>query len=85
MAAIFYQAINEAIADGAIVAPEDFTISSPVCDKVAGTGRDAGGYTQRGSGYGDGIYYHDSVEEGVSTHLPFSFSLSLCRHPTAAD
>jgi hypothetical protein len=65
MAAIFYQAINEAIDDNVLVAPGNFTTGETVCDKYAGSGTDAGGLTQRGSGYGDGIYYHDSTEEGA--------------------
>lgn len=74
MAAVFYNAINQAITDNRIVAPGDFTIGPSVCAKYGGTGVDAGGLTQRGSGYDDGIYYHDSEEMGVSAanskHLP---------------
>lgn len=66
MAAIFYQSINQAISDNKIVTPGDFVVGTSVCDKHTGTGLDAGGYTQRGSGYDDGIYYHNSAEEGVS-------------------
>lgn len=66
MAAVFYKAINQAIAANKIVKAADFATGDPVCDKFAGTGVDAGGLTQRGSGHDDGIYYHDSEEMGVS-------------------
>lgn len=66
MAAVFYKAINQAIATNKIVKAADFATGDPVCDKFAGTGVDAGGLTQRGSGHDDGIYYHDSEEMGVS-------------------
>lgn len=71
MAAVFYKAINEAIAANKIVKAADFAIGDPVCDKFAGTGIDAGGLTQRGSGHDDGIYYHDSEEMGVSIEALF--------------
>ena len=66
MAAVFYKAINQAIAANKIAKAADFATGDPVCDKFAGTGVDAGGLTQRGSGHDDGIYYHDSEEMGVS-------------------
>ena len=66
MAAVFYQAIHRALAANTVVAAGDFSTGPTICDKFAGTGIDAGGLTQRGSGYDDGIYYHDSVEKGVS-------------------
>jgi hypothetical protein len=66
MAAIWYEWINKAIDDGKIVKPGDFTVSEPYCDKFGGSGVDAGGKTQRGSGYDDGQYSHDSEGMGVS-------------------
>lgn len=68
MAAIFYQSIHKAISENRIVAAAAFTpgATKPVCDKVAGTGYDAGGLTQRGVGVGDGNYIHGSTEMGVS-------------------
>jgi hypothetical protein len=65
MAAIFYKSIQQALSDSKIVSPGDFTVSSGVCAKYAGSGTDAGGLTQRGSGYGDGIYYHESAPQGI--------------------
>ncbi|KFY17830.1 hypothetical protein V492_00359 [Pseudogymnoascus sp. VKM F-4246] len=62
MAAIFYQAINQAASDDKIVAAGDFGAGEPFCDKFDGTGVDAGGKTQRGSGYEDQEYSHDSEE-----------------------
>lgn len=66
MAAIWYKWINRAIEDGKIKKPGDFVATDPHCDKFAGSGTDAGGKTQRGSGYDDGKYSHDSEEMGVS-------------------
>ncbi|KAH8886185.1 family 3 carbohydrate esterase, partial [Thozetella sp. PMI_491] len=65
MAAAFYTAIYHAIDDNRLVTPGDFSVGPSTCDKFAGTGIDAGGLTQRGSGYDDGIYYHDSEEMGI--------------------
>ncbi|KAM0544829.1 hypothetical protein ACHAPJ_011660 [Fusarium lateritium] len=65
MAAVFYNAINKALDRKQVVEPGKFTEGSSVCPKFSGSGIDAGGLTQRGSGYSDGIYYHDSVESGV--------------------
>ncbi|KAH7390083.1 family 3 carbohydrate esterase [Cadophora sp. MPI-SDFR-AT-0126] len=65
MASVFYNSILSAISDNRIVVPGEMVLGSTVCDKVAGTGVDAGGLTQRGSGYDDGIYYHNSAEQGV--------------------
>ncbi|KAH8666554.1 family 3 carbohydrate esterase, partial [Xylariales sp. PMI_506] len=65
MASVFYNSIQSAIADNRIVAAGTFETGSSICDKVGGTGVDAGGLTQRGSGYDDGIYYHASTEEGI--------------------
>ncbi|KAJ3548060.1 hypothetical protein NM208_g1190 [Fusarium decemcellulare] len=65
MAAVYYNAINQALDDNRVVEPGEFTTGSSVCPKYGGEGKDAGGLTQRGSGYSDGIYYHDSVESGV--------------------
>lgn len=66
MAAIFFQAIKKAASDGKIVKAGDFEASEKDCDKFEGSGVDAGGKTQRGSGYEDGEYEHDSKEMGVS-------------------
>ncbi|KAF7556324.1 hypothetical protein G7Z17_g1541 [Cylindrodendrum hubeiense] len=65
MAAVYHQAISKALGNGDVVAAADFAEGPSTCDKVAGTGIDAGGKTQRGSGYGDGIYYHNSEEMGI--------------------
>lgn len=70
MATVFYHAIHEALDNNAIPATVPFSVGASVCDKVEGTGVDAGGLTQRGSGYDDGIYYHDSIGEGVRTSFP---------------
>lgn len=69
MAATFLEAIYNALNAGRVVAAAPFSTGSSVCDKFAGSGIDAGGLTQRGSGYHDGIYYHGSVEMGVSPQL----------------
>ncbi|KAF4975545.1 hypothetical protein FZEAL_7691 [Fusarium zealandicum] len=65
MAAVYYNAINQALDDNRVVQPGKFTQGSSVCPKYSGEGIDAGGLTQRGSGYSDGIYYHDSVQSDV--------------------
>ncbi|KAF4963513.1 hypothetical protein FSARC_8480 [Fusarium sarcochroum] len=65
MAAVFYNAISRALDRKQVVQPGKFTEGSSVCPKFSGSGIDAGGLTQRGSGYDDGIYYHDSVESDV--------------------
>ncbi|KAH8895341.1 hypothetical protein GQ53DRAFT_855657 [Thozetella sp. PMI_491] len=66
MAAVFYRAINRAAAAGKIVQPAPIEATGPSsCDKFAGSGTDAGGLTQRGSGEDDGIYSHSSVERGI--------------------
>jgi hypothetical protein len=71
MAAVFYETINQALNANAVVAPGVLTLNTnTVCDKFAGTGVDAGGKTQRGSGSDDGIYYHDSKSMGVSIDTP---------------
>jgi hypothetical protein len=69
MAAIFYQSITQALGDNKVVGPADFVAGLAPCDKFAGSSIDAGGYTQRGSGYSDGIYYHDSKGIGVRSLL----------------
>lgn len=69
MAAVFLEAIKKAASDGMLVKPGDFDVGSKTCDKFEGSGLDAGGKTQRGSGYEDGIYSHDSEEMGVSLLL----------------
>lgn len=67
MAYVFYQAINQAAADGKIAPPPtDFEAADPTCDKEYGNGIPAGGKTQRGSGEHDGIYLHNEEEMGVS-------------------
>ncbi|KAJ3542499.1 hypothetical protein NM208_g4052 [Fusarium decemcellulare] len=65
MGYIFYKAINKAADAGKLVRPGDFGTGSTVCDKFEGSGMDAGGLTQRGSGNHDGIYYHNSEEKGI--------------------
>lgn len=67
MAAMFYQAINDAHADGRLSKAGNFDRGKPYCDKFEGSGTDAGGLTQRGSGWDDGVYSHDSKEMGVSS------------------
>lgn len=70
MASIFRQAITTASRAKKLKAPSgDFESVSNVCDKHAGTGYEAGGLTQRGSGADDGIYFHDSQEMPVSSGL----------------
>ncbi|KAF4998528.1 hypothetical protein FDECE_11769 [Fusarium decemcellulare] len=65
MAAIWYKWINKAISDGKIVEPGDFDAGDAYCDKFEGSGQDAGGRTQRGSGYEDGKYSHNSEGMGI--------------------
>ncbi|KAI1765641.1 carbohydrate esterase family 3 protein [Hypoxylon sp. FL1150] len=67
MAGAFYATIAEADQDGAIKAPQDADLDTETtdCDKTAGTGVSAGAETQTGSGYDDGIYYHDSEAMGT--------------------
>ncbi|KAK7216223.1 hypothetical protein V2G26_004226 [Clonostachys chloroleuca] len=67
MAAAFYQAIHKALDDNRVKAAPDFDTGDGKtgCDKFAGNGIDAGGLTQRGSGYDDGIYYHNSDDMGI--------------------
>jgi hypothetical protein len=63
LAAGFHQAIQRAHEQGKIKPTTGgFTVSTGPCTKHAGSGIDAGGLTQRGSGADDDIYYHDSVE-----------------------
>lgn len=67
MAAVFLESIHRAASDGKIAKAEPIEeITEPFCDKFEGTGTDAGGKTQRGSGYADGFYSHDSKEMGAS-------------------
>lgn len=81
MAAIFYAAIHKAISANKIVtAPALTTVpQTATCDKFAGTGHDAGGKTQRGSGADDGIYKHDSSEMGASTNSTTAIEIKLTR------
>ncbi|OTA98047.1 carbohydrate esterase family 3 protein [Hypoxylon sp. CI-4A] len=66
MAGAFYATIAKADKDGAIKAPQDADLDSTTtdCDKTAGGGVSAGANTQTGSGYDDGIYYHESEAMG---------------------
>lgn len=67
MAFIFYEAINKAIRAGKVLEPQaKFEQTSPICDKFSGTGIYPGGKTQRGTGFDDSVYRHDSEEMGVS-------------------
>jgi hypothetical protein len=81
MAAAFYQAIHKALDDNRVKAAPDFDTGDGKtgCDKFAGNGIDAGGLTQRGSGYDDGIYYHNSDDMGVSSISGYS-QLFLLSH-----
>ncbi|KAK6069383.1 killer toxin subunits alpha beta [Seiridium cupressi] len=66
MASVLYAAINRAYNDGRIAAPSSSDpIANVGCDKTFGNGVYAGGLTQKGSGIGDGIYYHDSEGQGI--------------------
>lgn len=65
MASVFYNSIRRALRDNKVVKPGEMVLGEGVCDKFEGTGTDAGGLTQRGSGYDDGIYYHKSEEKGI--------------------
>ena len=70
MAAVFRQAISTSHRAGKLKKTSGpFEVSSGKCDKHEGSGSEAGGLTQRGSGADDGIYYHDSKEMPVSLHL----------------
>ena len=70
LAAVFYQALNKAASDGKLAKAEPFDDSSEdFCDKDEGTGKEAGQKTQRGSGYDDSWYDHDSKEMGVSNAI----------------
>lgn len=73
MAAVFLQAINRAASDGKMSAADMVDIAEPYCDKFEGTGTDAGGKTQRSSGFADRAYSHDSTEMGVSKLSVFRF------------
>lgn len=67
MANTFWIAIEQAHSVGFITNPAPMDVaSSATCEKTYGSGTYAGGLTQRGSGTGDGIYYHDSVEKGIA-------------------
>lgn len=66
MGYIFYKAVNKAADAGKLVEPGEMNSGPTICDKFEGYGMDAGGFTQRGSGNHDGIYYHNSEEKGVS-------------------
>ncbi|XXH02567.1 hypothetical protein Hte_008944 [Hypoxylon texense] len=67
MAGAFYKTIAQADKDGVIKAPKDADLDSATtdCKKTAGSGVSAGANTQTGSGYDDGIYYHDSTAMGT--------------------
>ncbi|CAH0054256.1 unnamed protein product [Clonostachys solani] len=66
MASVFYQAITKALGDGKVQKPADIGEGGQTgCDKVADTGIDAGGLTQRGSDNDDGDYHHDMEEMGI--------------------
>ncbi|ETS73393.1 hypothetical protein PFICI_14998 [Pestalotiopsis fici W106-1] len=67
MAGAWWETIAQANADGAIQPPQDVDLDTvtTTCSKVAGTGVNAGAETQTGSGYDDGIYYHNSEEQGI--------------------
>lgn len=59
---IFYAAIHRAIAAGKVKAPKAMsTGGSKTCDKTPGNGIFVSG-TQKGSGSGDGIYYHKAED-----------------------
>lgn len=64
MAKSFWIAIEYARRDGLIKQAAPFTgVVTNTCEKVAGQAT-YGGITQKGSGNGDGIYYHNSVSKG---------------------
>ncbi|ETS78505.1 hypothetical protein PFICI_10567 [Pestalotiopsis fici W106-1] len=74
MANVWWTAIEEAAIDGLISAAGDMdTVSSNTCDKEYGSGTYAGGLTQRGSGVGDGIYYHESEGKDVVLTISSAF------------
>lgn len=74
MANAFWYAIEQAAIDNMIpVAAEMEAIISNTCDKVYGSGTYAGGLTQKGSGLGDGIYYHDSEDKGIVLTITSDF------------
>ncbi|KAM7189559.1 hypothetical protein V8F20_010098 [Naviculisporaceae sp. PSN 640] len=72
MAAVFWQAIRNAEALGYLQAPELTEIAlgsrGGTCDKIPGKGL-FGGTTQKGSGFDDGVYSHQSQSMGVVTTI----------------
>ncbi|KAH7311380.1 hypothetical protein B0I35DRAFT_411586 [Stachybotrys elegans] len=60
------KAIETALREGKLQQPypTDIKEAQPGCEKVAGDGVYAGAWTQRGSGWDDGVYAHESWREG---------------------
>lgn len=66
MANVFYNAILKASSGGKIKKPAAMAeTGTSGCDKAFGNGVYAGGLTQRGSGWDDGIYKHASEYGGL--------------------
>lgn len=87
VAAIFLRAIEEANDAGFIVAPTDTGMSDEsggtgsgdtTCDKVFGSGASHGPVnTQSGVGLDDGIYAHNSIDQGVLFSYDFLVELNF--------
>ncbi|KAF7531462.1 hypothetical protein G7054_g8866 [Neopestalotiopsis clavispora] len=75
MASAWWKALEQAAADKLISAPADMAdgVGSNTCDATYGSGTYAGGLTQRGSGVGDGIYYHESQPKDVVLTISSGF------------
>ncbi|KAI1841397.1 hypothetical protein JX266_012408 [Neoarthrinium moseri] len=67
MAYVYWSAIEVAMNEGKLQAPYDVDLGTakPGCEKKWGDGVYAGGLTQQGSGYDDGIYYHESLGKDI--------------------
>ncbi|KAK8108347.1 uncharacterized protein PG998_010360 [Apiospora kogelbergensis] len=74
MANIWWLAIERAASSRLIqeAVPID-TKGGNSCDKQFGSGVYAGSLTQKGSGIGDGIYYHDSQDKGIVLSITSDF------------
>jgi hypothetical protein len=87
LAAIFLRAIEEANDAGFIVAPTDTGMSDEsggtdsgdnTCDKVFGSGASHGPVnTQSGIGLDDGIYAHNSIDQGVRFSVDYFEELTF--------
>ncbi|KAI4602200.1 hypothetical protein KJ359_009438 [Pestalotiopsis sp. 9143b] len=74
MANVWWTALEQAALDDLIPPPAKVDLANNnMCDKAPGAGTYAGGLTQRGSGVGDGIYYHESQPKDVVLTISSGF------------